>query len=193
MRRASKVTAMHDALSAEELVDITRINPNRLNFLLAIKAVRASVETSHGRGHHHRFSFVDAFVASIYDLLGDGGISSKRVNNAIGSEIYGVATDLYRMLNQADAEKLSTFSSCLLVVEPRPPGRMWRCELVGLPKSGTTELVTLASALLPPDKVPLLSSARRHALVFPIGALCLELYNELKARVFAARRQVRTA
>jgi hypothetical protein len=104
-------------------------------------------DEGYGRASTNKFNLVDALVASIYEMLGQAGISSKRVNDAIGSELYGVATDLHRLLSGTDMEGLPHY---LLVVEPRPPGRIWRCDLVSSAMMATGETFMNLSLLKSP-------------------------------------------
>jgi hypothetical protein len=158
------------------------INTNRLNFLLQIGAVQASVEASRGRGHHNKFSLLDALVASLFDKLIDGGVSAKRVKNAIGSELYAIGREL------AKIDRIFT-PHYLLIVEPRPAGRLWRCELKCVTRSGSYAAGTSPSLVLqqggegPTVYIRAFSSARSHMVIFPIGALWLELQAALKAEL----------
>jgi hypothetical protein len=186
----------------KDLCAITGLTPNRLNFLLQIKAVRASVEASRGRGYHNRFGLIDALVATIFNKLTDGGASPKRVTDAIGAELYAIANKLYAALKYAAKRPL--MPHFLLVIEPRAGGRLWQCDLVYAPPHLPPEVrdrleqelkgdleEELASPILPADvakstvriHIPAFTSARSHKLVFPIGALWLDLQQAVQARI----------
>ena len=214
MSRGYKVQTVDDGLSYDDLCAIAEINPRRVDFLLQTRAIRASVAPSRGRGHHNRFSLVDALVACVFNALSEAGTSPRRIHQAIGTELYAIAEQFTRYARGAkQADGAPVIARFLLIIEPRSGGRMWHCDLcypVGpswdvtpVKIEGTTAVVPaeVPRPILPPGvaefdqtiPIPAFTNARSHRMVFAIGALWRDLHQALEARIDADRRRARSA
>jgi hypothetical protein len=189
MRVSSIVRSVNDSLSAEDVLEITRISLNRWTGLLQANIVRASVVASKGRGHHNRFSLVDALVGRIYSNLIDMHVSAKRMHAAIGAE-------LYTKLEHLSTSWMMPYS--LLVVSPGDNGEPWRCDLVAFGSNQGQEPVSSGAQILPPGvplseawkwgpvlRLPAFTSIESGVYVLPVGAIWVALQEALEARIAA--------